>query len=145
MDKLQITQEWFDIAEMDLTSARYLKTMHPIPIEIICYHCQQSAEKYLKGFLALNEHEIFKTHDLVLLNQLCNKYDEKFRSVEEECLRLTDYAVHVRYPYPMDLNEADMKLAIKDAEKIKDFILNKVELIKSKIESNSSDEDNDQQ
>ena len=125
MDKLQVAQEWFDIAETDIASAKYLQNMHPVPIEIICYHCQQSAEKYLKGFLALNEHEIIKTHDLVLLNQLCFQYDVEFKSIAEECLRLTDYAVNVRYPYPMDLNETDMKLAIKDAEKIKEFILKK--------------------
>lgn len=123
MDKLQIAQEWFDIAETDIASAKYLQNMHPVPIEIICYHCQQSAEKYLKGFLGLNEHEIIKTHDLVLPNQLCFKYNEEFKSIEEECLRLTDYAVNVRYPYPMDLNETDMQLAIKDAEKIKEFVL----------------------
>jgi HEPN domain-containing protein len=125
MDKIQIAQEWLDIAETDLASAEYLQNMHPIPIEIICYHCQQSAEKYLKGFLALNDHEIIKTHDLVLLNQLCFKYDDEFKSIEDECLRLTDYAVNVRYPYPMDLNETDMKLAVKDAEKIKEFVLNR--------------------
>ena len=58
MDNSKIVQEWFDIAEMDLSSAKYLQNMHPTPIEIICYHCQQSSEKFLKGFLALNEHEI---------------------------------------------------------------------------------------
>lgn len=78
----------------------------------------------------MNEHEIIKTHDLVLLNQLCLKYDVEFKTIEEECLRLTDYAINVRYPYPMDLNETDMKLAIKDAEKIRDFILKKLESIK---------------
>ncbi len=145
MDNLNIAQEWFEIAETDIASAKFLQNMHPVPIEIICYHCQQSVEKYLKGFLALNEHEIIKTHDLVLLNQLCFKYDKEFKSIEEECLRLTDYAVNVRYPYPMDLNETDMKLAIKDAEKIKDFIVNKIELIKSKIQSNNSDGDENQQ
>jgi len=36
---------------MDLNTAEYLKNMKPLPIEIICYHCQQSAEKYLKGYL----------------------------------------------------------------------------------------------
>jgi len=78
MDNIEIAQEWFDIAKMDLSSAKYLQNMHPTPIEIICYHCQQSSEKILKGFLALNEHEIQKTHDLILLNKLCRKYNEDF-------------------------------------------------------------------
>jgi len=67
-----------------------------------------------------------KTHDLVILNELCCKYDNEFRLLEEECLRLTDYGVNIRYPYPIDLNIDDMKLAIKDAEKIQNFILGKV-------------------
>jgi HEPN domain-containing protein len=28
--------------------------MHPTPVEVICYHCQQSAEKYLKGYIVLH-------------------------------------------------------------------------------------------
>ena len=131
MDKLDIAQEWFDIAEMDIASAKYLQSMHPIPVEIICYHCQQSAEKLLKGFLAFNEHEIIKTHDLIALNKLCIEYDDEFKSIEEECLRLTDYGVNIRYPYPMDLNKSDLKIAISDSEKIKDFEFRKVEFLKS--------------
>ncbi len=131
IDNITISQEWFDIAEMDIASAKYLQNMHPTPVEIICYHCQQSAEKFLKGFLAINEHEIVKTHDLVALNKLCIEYEKEFEAMVEECLRLTDYGVNVRYPYPMDLNKSDMQIAIKDTEIIKDFVLRKVEAIKN--------------
>jgi len=123
MNNFQIAKEWFDIAEKDISSAIYLQNMHPIPVEIICYHCQQSSEKYLKGFLALKGHEIVKTHDLVLLNKLCINYNNKFKLLEEECLRLTDYGVNIRYPYSMDLNLHDMKIAIDDSKKVKNFIL----------------------
>ena len=111
---------------MDIASAKYLQNMYPTPIEIICYHCQQSAEKFLKGFLALKEHEIVKTHDLVILNKLCAEYEKEFKSVTEECLRLTDYGVNVRYPYPIDINKSDMLIALKDVGIIKDFVLRKV-------------------
>lgn len=131
MDNLKIAKEWFNIAEMDNASAKYLQNMYPAPIEIICYHCQQSAEKYLKGFLALKEHEIVKTHDLVALNKLCTEYENEFKSVMEECLRLTDYGVNVRYPYPIDINKSDMQIAIKDVKIIEDFVLRKVEAIKA--------------
>ncbi|MDZ7724629.1 MAG: HEPN domain-containing protein [candidate division KSB1 bacterium] len=123
MDNSQLAQEWFDIAKIDLSSANHLLTMHPRPIEIICYHCQQSAEKYLKGFLVLNNHEVLKTHDLVILNKLCSEYYVEFKIIEDECLRLTDYSVNVRYPYPFDLNDEDMNLALKDAKQVKDFVL----------------------
>ncbi len=99
MDNLEIAREWFNIAKMDIASSEYLKRMRPAPVEIICYHCQQSAEKFLKGFLALKEHEVIRTHDLIALNKLCIGYEEEFKSIEEECLRLTDYGVKTRYPF----------------------------------------------
>jgi len=38
---------------------------------------------------------------------------------------LTDYGVNVRYPFPIDINESDMNLALKSARKIKNYILRK--------------------
>ncbi len=113
MDNKNIAKERINIAEADLSSAEFLQNMRSIPTEIICYHCQQSAEKYLKGFLALNSEEIKRTHDLVILNKECCKYDEDFETIEEECLMLTDYGVNIRYPFPMDINETDMEVAIR--------------------------------
>lgn len=128
MDNKDVAKEWFRVAEIDLGSAGFLQGMRPIPLEIICYHCQQSAEKYLKGFLALEGEAIEKIHDLVRLNKMCRKYAKDFETVEEDCLMLTDYAVNVRYPFPMDVNEADMHLALKNARKIRDFVSEKVEM-----------------
>ncbi len=128
MDNVDIAKEWFNITEKDLSSAEYLQKMQPIPIEIICYHCQQSVEKYLKGFLALKGEAIQRTHDLILLNKACQKYDKDFKKIEEDCLMLTDYGVAVRYPFPMDINVADMKTALKSTRKIRDYVLSKVNL-----------------
>lgn len=83
MDKGKFVKEWLNIAEMDIASAKYLMSMQPVPIEIICYHCQQSAEKFIKGFLAYNEAEIIKTHDLVALNNACCIYDEEFKLIQD--------------------------------------------------------------
>lgn len=137
MEAKDIAQEWFKIAETDLSSAQYLQTMLPQPIEIICYHCQQSAEKCLKGFLALRGEEIKKTHDLVQLNKMCQKYDKDFKTIEEDCLLLTDYGVNIRYPFPMDIDESDMETALKHAQKIKDYVL-------AKATQNDEEEENAQ-
>jgi len=126
MDKMVIAQEWFEIANQDLASAKYMLNMQPVPIEIISYHCQQTAEKYLKGFLAYLGQEVRKTHDLVLLNKLCQDADIDFKQIEEDCLLLTDYGVNIRYPYPLELTEKDMQLALKNAENIKSFIAGKI-------------------
>lgn len=42
------SSEWLDFAYMDLSAAEHLLTMRPLPVEIICYHCEQAAEKFLK-------------------------------------------------------------------------------------------------
>ena len=46
-----LSSEWLEFAKMDLGAAEYLLTMHPLPVEIICYHCEQAAEKFLKAVL----------------------------------------------------------------------------------------------
>ncbi|MGI5065899.1 hypothetical protein H0R90_06650 [Treponema putidum] len=36
--------EWLRFVEMDMSTAYHLfKMMHPKPLEIICFHCQQAA------------------------------------------------------------------------------------------------------
>ena len=124
MDKTYDT--WIEYASRDLASARHLLTLYPIPLEIICYHCQQSAEKFLKAYLIFQKIAPKRTHDLEELFKECIKFDESFLSIEEECSNLTDFAVNTRYPYELELTLEDTKSAIKDAEKIKEYILSKI-------------------
>lgn len=126
MNNKDIANEWFMFADSDLDSAKFLLRMHPIPLTIICYHCQQSAEKYLKGYLALRGSKIIKTHELTFLNNVCIKVDASFLENEEDCIELADYGVQVRYPFHVDLEERDMEKAINSAEKIKGFVLARV-------------------
>jgi HEPN domain-containing protein len=130
MDNEDVAKEWFKIAEADLSSAEFLQNMQTIPTEIICYHCQQSAEKYLKGFLSLKGEAIKRSHDLVILNKECRKYDADFQTIEDDCLMLTDYGVNVRYPFPFDINETDIKVALQSAHKIKEHVLAKANIKK---------------
>ena len=94
MDNNKIYTEWFEFAKRDLESAKFLMNMHPRPIEIICYyHCEQSAEKYLKGYLIKSGNKIERTHDLVLLNNKCKAIDKSFEIIEDECIELVPYGV----------------------------------------------------
>lgn len=127
MDNDKIYEEWFEFAKIDLESAKFLINMYPKPIEIICYHCEQSAEKYLKGYLIKNGNKIERTHDLVLLNNKCRGFDSGFDIIEDACIELVPYGVQVRYPYQLDVTEDDMISAIECAEKIERFIKGKIE------------------
>ncbi len=41
---------------------------------------------------------------------------------------LTDYGVNIRNQFPMDINESDMKVAMKSAYRIKDHVLAKAKI-----------------
>jgi len=124
MDNNELLQQWLDKGNDDLRVAEYLSTMHhPTPDEIICFHCQQSAEKYLKGFLFLNDIEAPKTHDLNELLGMCTKIDEKFSVLLPKMYILKTYAVTPRYPNELGITEDDMKTAIKYAKDVQEFIL----------------------
>jgi hypothetical protein len=36
--------QWLEYAKYDYESARYLQSMRPVPLEVICYLCEQSTE-----------------------------------------------------------------------------------------------------
>jgi HEPN domain-containing protein len=74
MNKYDAAREWFSRAKDDLESAEYLLGKYPVPIEIICFHCQQSAEKLLKGLLVLQGICPPKIYDLVILYDHCQPF-----------------------------------------------------------------------
>jgi HEPN domain-containing protein len=64
----------------------------------VCFHCQQSIEKYFKALLEELGQHIPKTHDLErLLNLLVGHYP-LLNSVRRSLKTITTYAVETRYP-----------------------------------------------
>lgn len=123
MNNKELAREWFSTGDMDLESAAFLQKMRPAPAEIICYHCQQCAEKYLKGFIALYGKEIPRVHDLVVLNKRCFDHEKEFKMIQDHCIDLTDYGIQMRYPFHIEVEERDAVKALNDAQAIKDFVL----------------------
>ena len=59
MGKAEILQQWLEKGKNELRSAEHLSDMHhPTPDEVICFLCQQSAEKYLKAFIFTHDIEL---------------------------------------------------------------------------------------
>jgi HEPN domain-containing protein len=124
MGKTEILQQWLDKGKDDLRAAEYLSTMrYPTPDEIICYHCQQSAEKYLKGFLVSHDIEPEKTHNLKDLLKICQEYNTEFSTLSSEAFILTKYAMLPRYPNELDITNEDMKTALNYAKIIQEFVM----------------------
>lgn len=118
-------KEWLDRAIMDIGVAKHLEsTYHPKPIEIICYHSQQAAEKAIKALILYfgAEGGMPKLHDLsFLLGQIKNKtaVDEKYYDYADT---LSPYGVVVRYPNELFLEERHAKEAIRYAEEILQWV-----------------------
>jgi HEPN domain-containing protein len=47
--EIETVSEWLYLADADVDSAKLLNELRPQHREIICYHCEQAVEKYLKG------------------------------------------------------------------------------------------------
>ena len=129
MDKNEELRQWFSISTKDIDSAKcLLKNMYPSNDELICFLCQQATEKSLKGFLCFNNIEFNRTHDLLQLLNKCVVVDSGFNDYAKHCVFLSKYAVMPRYPNDLQINDDEVKTAIRFAEKIKDFALSKIVL-----------------
>ena len=118
---------WIELADKDLALAEHTaKTMWPTPYEIVCFHCQQFVEKYLKAFLVSREVEPPHIHDLVRLTALCETENPVFNEIKQKCIMLTEYGVQPRYPGYIQIIEEDMKRALHFSADIKTFMKERV-------------------
>ena len=110
---------WLSYAQDDLGVAKHLfNTYYPKPLSIICYHCQQAAEKAVKSLIILNGSQggMPRKHDIfLLLNQIINmvKVEEKFYDYADV---LSPYGVAMRYPNELVLEERHAKRALEMAD-----------------------------
>jgi len=116
-------QEWLALASQDEQSARFLMDMQPLPLEVICFHCQQAAEKLLKALIAKNMLPIPRTHDLLQLLDIIRTVHPAFIDLEPAMYDLNDFSVIVRYPAHIPLEASDTMNALKAVETIKLKIL----------------------
>jgi len=123
-DKDKELRQWFSLAKQNLDVAKHLvSNMHPTPVESICNNCQQSVEKYLKGYLFFNDIEPPKIHNLPALSAMCVKINPAFIKFEKQYRFLTNFGVLPKYPNQLQLTEEDANTAIRFAEEIKEFVV----------------------
>jgi len=120
-------EDWRILAERDITVADYLATtMRPIPTEIIVFHCQQAAEKYLKGALVIFNEEPPYIHDLPQLCKIAETHRPSFVDISSSCTIITQFSVQPRYDRGVDLSEEDMNLVLNHTKTIIAFLQNEV-------------------
>jgi HEPN domain-containing protein len=132
--KIKDVMEWIQIADDDFDSAKILNEAIRKHYEVICYHCAQAIEKYLKGYLSYNDIIPPKTHNLLLLNENCIDIDSTFVDIRTKCGLLNRFTNEIRYPQRIEIKEDDVTHALNAVELIRNVepILNLRNIIKEK-------------
>ena len=95
---LSDTRAWFHKAMVDLRSAEADLRVAPPILDDAVFHCQQAAEKAIKGFLTYHQQPFTETHDLGDLGKACAPRDPTLAPVLEHAAPLTGYFRKFRYP-----------------------------------------------
>jgi len=96
--KRSLTRNWIMKARRDLLSAKKLARGKDAYLDTAIYHCQQMAEKVIKGWLIYHDISFEKTHDLRLLVTMASEVEPRFTSWFEVAEKVSPYATAYRYP-----------------------------------------------
>ena len=117
---------WIEFAKNDLLVARELDTEKHFVYRAILTHSQQALEKYLKAFLLFRNESIKRTHDLLILCKMCERFDETFIIFDQELTWVSVQYLQSRYPddfEDIEIDESEKALSI--AVRFEEFILPK--------------------
>ena len=123
-----LTLEWVNKAEGDYaTAGREIKVRKSPNYDVVCFHAQQVAEKYLKALLQENKYPIPKTHILLDLLALCIKIDPSISIIQNDLNMLDGYAIQVCYP-GQSADKIEAKAAYKNAAIARNHIRNQLNI-----------------
>lgn len=123
------TEEWLKKARDDELNANSILTHRDGTPNGVCFLSHQMGEKYFKAFLVSKKQWFPRIHSLDKLLELCNDLDDSFIELKEETLFLDTFYISTRYPadYP-EFSWHDAEESFEAAQKIKEFITNKIPL-----------------
>jgi len=121
------TRAWFVKASNDLRAAEALLANSPPLFDEAVFHCQQAAEKVLKGFLTWNGRTFRKTHNLEEIGEQCVSVDPALREPVDHAVPLSEYAWKFRYPgSPDEPTSEEVYEALSAARGIVEAVLGRV-------------------
>lgn len=120
---IRVAQGWIKKAESDFSNAtNEVRRGKKAPSDTVCFHSQQTVEKYLKAVLVLKGIDFDKTHKIsMLLSLLPRNIRPEMSRLEQETL--SDFAVMARYPGDYEpISLADARKAVAVARRVRGFI-----------------------
>lgn len=117
---------WLALAEADLKMAVFALSATDAGAELRglgCFHCQQAAEKWVKGALAALDAGAPRTHDLMVLAASLPAPFDPPAPVLAAFAELSDYGVGPRYPLPGRTTTAEqLASALQAAELVQRWV-----------------------
>lgn len=93
----------------------------------IVFHCQQAAEKSLKGFLTWHDVAFRKTHSLEEVGEQRLKIDHTLKPLIDQAVPLTDYVWRFRYPgKPNEPTMAEAQETLAIAREVYEAVLSRL-------------------
>jgi HEPN domain-containing protein len=118
------TKAWILKSARDLQAAAHDLTAVPPLLEDVVFHCQQGAEKALKGYLTWHDQSFRKTHSIEEVGEQCLIIDPSLKPVVDRAVPLTEYAWKFRYPgEPEEPTHEEAEEALAIAREVFDAIL----------------------
>lgn len=121
-DLADLARGWFRKGDSDLATAR-LVAGGIGPYDTACFHAQQAAEKYLKGFLSLTGQPFPFTHNLEELERRCATVSPTPDLTGIDLAQLTPYAVQLRYDSSFWPDQTTAQEALDLAEQVRAAVL----------------------
>lgn len=106
-EKAAEVRAWLRKAADDLRGAEIDLAASPPLVEDALFHCQQAAEKAMKGYLTAHDRIFRKTHDLDELATACTAIDGGLEKILDPARELTVFAWEFRYPGEVEAPEPE--------------------------------------
>lgn len=124
----QGVDEWVSKAEQDWQATLQLLTWRPEAVpDVIAFHAQQTAEKYLKALVLQGGDEPPPIHDLGALLDLLAVRQPEVEILRDDAEALTPFAVRFRYP-GVSTRVDKAREAVERTRRIRAFIRGKLGL-----------------
>ena len=123
-ERIEIVKQWIEKGDHDLGTAQVTFLYLPKYSDTIAFHCQQAAEKYLKGYLLFLDIPFQRKHSLnYLLGLISTKIQVNYEIYDNASI-LEEFAVEIRYPDTfIELSDEDIQQAFEISKLIRKYVL----------------------
>jgi HEPN domain-containing protein len=129
-EEIEVSKQWIAKAKNDLLNADNNLKAEEIPLDTVCFHCQQAAEKFLKAYLVANGSSYPISHDLILILEKILPLNSSAEALRDDLALLMPYAVEIRYPDDWFMpTEEDAKEAREAVARVMSWLQNAIPVV----------------